>query len=69
MIRCSIFVIFRYSGCTQFTEVASKVLEKRRNNNAALASHSQLLDLLEAPQLMDTCVRNGNFDEALELQV
>ncbi|CAN7005384.1 unnamed protein product [Brassica rapa subsp. trilocularis] len=57
------------SGCTEFIDSAESILEKRKMNQALLANHSTLLDLLEIPQLMDTCVRNGNFDEALDLEV
>ncbi|XP_062020236.1 conserved oligomeric Golgi complex subunit 8 [Rosa rugosa] len=56
------------SGCTEFVESAEEILEKRKMNQTLLANHSTLLDLLEIPQLMDTCVRNGNFDEALDLE-
>ncbi|KAH0931402.1 hypothetical protein HID58_008519, partial [Brassica napus] len=56
------------SGCTEFIDSAESILEKRKMNQALLANHSTLLDLLEIPQLMDTCVRNGNFDEALDLE-
>jgi hypothetical protein len=56
------------SGCTEFIDSAENILEKRKMNQALLANHSTLLDLLEIPQLMDTCVRNGNFDEALDLE-
>ncbi|CAM8955611.1 unnamed protein product [Rhodiola kirilowii] len=56
------------SGCTEFIESAEQILNKRKMNQTLLANHSTLLDLLEIPQLMDTCVRNGNYDEALDLE-
>ncbi|XP_065850352.1 conserved oligomeric Golgi complex subunit 8 [Euphorbia lathyris] len=56
------------SGCTEFIESAEQILEERKMNQTLLANHSTLLDLLEIPQLMDTCVRNGNYDEALDLE-
>lgn len=56
------------SGCTEFIDSAEQILEKRKMNQTLLANHSTLLDLLEIPQLMDTCVRNGNYDEALDLE-
>lgn len=42
------------SGCTEFIDSAENILEKRKMNQALLANHSTLLDLLEIPQLMDT---------------
>ncbi|KAF2304325.1 hypothetical protein GH714_029968 [Hevea brasiliensis] len=56
------------SGCTEFIGSAEQILEERKMNQKLLANHSTLLDLLEIPQLMDTCVRNGNYDEALDLE-
>ncbi|XP_057505205.1 conserved oligomeric Golgi complex subunit 8-like [Actinidia eriantha] len=56
------------SVCTEFIESTEQILEKRKMNQTLLANHSTLLDLLEIPQLMDTCVRNGNYDEALDLE-
>ncbi|KAM3757919.1 hypothetical protein ACB098_01G003200 [Castanea mollissima] len=56
------------SGGTEFLEAAEEILEKRKMNQTLLANHSIVLDLLEIPQLMDTCVRNGNYDEALDLE-
>ncbi|KAL9265776.1 Conserved oligomeric Golgi complex subunit 8-like protein [Drosera capensis] len=56
------------NGCTEFVESAEKILDKRKMNQILLANHSTLLDLLEIPQLMDTCIRNGNYDEALDLE-
>ncbi|GJP86774.1 hypothetical protein CLOP_g16756 [Closterium sp. NIES-67] len=56
------------TGCNEFLEEAQGVVEKRRLNKTMLATHPTLMDLLEIPQLMDTCVRNGNYDEALDLE-
>ncbi|KAL8541651.1 hypothetical protein ACS0TY_002786 [Phlomoides rotata] len=56
------------SGCTEFVKSAEHILEKRKMNQTLLANQSNLLDLLEIPQLTDTCVRNGNYDEALDLE-
>lgn len=56
------------SCCTEFVESGELILEKRKMNQTLLSNHSTLLDLLEIPQLMDTCVRNGNYDEALDLE-
>lgn len=32
-----------------------------------LSQHPQLLEFLEIPQMMDSCVRNNCYDEALKL--
>ena len=44
------------SGCTEFIESAQQILEERQLNQTLLANYSNLLDLLEIPQLMDTYV-------------
>lgn len=41
-------------------------LEMKRNRRT-LKCHTQLLDLLEIPQLMDTCLKSSLYDEALSL--
>lgn len=33
-----------------------------------LQSHNTLLEFLEIPQMMDTCIKNQCFEEALELR-
>mmetsp|Transcript_8870 Transcript_8870/g.12046 ORF Transcript_8870/g.12046 Transcript_8870/m.12046 type:complete len:588 (-) Transcript_8870:145-1908(-) len=55
-------------GCREFVSGAGQITAGRSTNTQMLACHSQMLELLEVPQLMDTCVRNGNYDETLDLQ-
>lgn len=42
-------------------------VEFHKRNRKTLQHHMQLVELLEVPQLVDACARNGFHDEALEL--
>lgn len=41
--------------------------EKRQGHQILMSQHATMLDILEVPQLIDTCVRNNSYDEALDL--
>ncbi|XP_007244101.2 conserved oligomeric Golgi complex subunit 8 [Astyanax mexicanus] len=53
--------------CRGFVKEAEEIGLSRRMNSLTLNRHTEILEILEIPQLMDTCVRNGYYEEALEL--
>jgi len=55
------------AACGAFSRDAAGALARRAANKQLLTQQAALLELLDAPQLMDTCVRNGIYDEALDL--
>lgn len=55
------------STCSSFRDRASMYVQFHKRNRKTLQSHLQLLELLEVPQLIEACTRNGFYDEALEL--
>ncbi|XP_033928723.1 conserved oligomeric Golgi complex subunit 8 isoform X2 [Melopsittacus undulatus] len=54
-------------ACRNFMRDAEEIACSRRMNSLTLNRHTEILEILEIPQLMDTCVRNGYYEEALEL--
>ncbi|XP_025895406.1 conserved oligomeric Golgi complex subunit 8-like, partial [Nothoprocta perdicaria] len=54
-------------ACRSFMRDAEEIACSRRMNSLTLNRHTEILEILEIPQLMDTCVRNGYYEEALEL--
>ena len=54
-------------ACDSFTKSIQVINQQRRGNTLTLQKHTQLLEFLEISQLMDTCVRNEYYEEALDL--
>ncbi|RWS26866.1 conserved oligomeric Golgi complex subunit 8-like protein, partial [Leptotrombidium deliense] len=50
-----------------FSEEAKSITKRWREASLMLSKHAQVLEFLEIPQLMETCVRNNCYEEALQL--
>ncbi|KZO96472.1 Dor1-domain-containing protein, partial [Calocera viscosa TUFC12733] len=55
------------SQCRAFADQTKSLQASRQRANLVLEQSDKLLDILEIPQLLDTCVRNGHYQEALDL--
>jgi len=53
--------------CLTFKDRVNHFVGSHKRNRKTLQHHMQLVELLEVPQLVDACARNGFHDEALEL--
>jgi conserved oligomeric Golgi complex subunit 8 len=53
--------------CKEFTTEAKVLTEERKKTEKVLEDLDVLVDIFEIPQLMDTCVRNGYYSEAMDL--
>ena len=51
----------------EFASVGKEIADLHEQTEKTLHQHTQLLELLEVPQLMETCVRSGLFEKALDL--
>lgn len=56
-----------HASLDRFVNTSRSLLAARQLNTTTLAKHTQLLEILELSQLLDTCVRNSYHDEALEI--
>jgi hypothetical protein len=55
------------NAIAQFNAFAKSQAADREKAQNLLANHDRLLDILEMPSLVSTCVKNGYFSEAIQL--
>jgi conserved oligomeric Golgi complex subunit 8 len=55
------------TAVAEFNAFAKSQLAERESSKNLLSNHDRLLDVLEMPSLVSTCVRNGYFSEAIQL--
>ncbi|XP_076273713.1 conserved oligomeric Golgi complex subunit 8 [Rhynchophorus ferrugineus] len=54
-------------NCTKFSEITSQISHLRKLNSLTLTRNAQLLEILELPQLMNSFINDGLYEDALEL--
>lgn len=55
------------SDASHFTEQSKTIQDARKEARKILSQHDALVDILDIPQLIDTCVRNAYYQEAMDL--
>lgn len=55
------------ANLSAFQDFGKRLVAEHKRTMATIDLHAQLVDLLQIPQLMDTCARSGSVEEALEL--
>lgn len=53
--------------CQTFCDTSKDISTRRRINSLTLTRNAELLEVLEMPQLMESCLRSNQYNEALEL--
>lgn len=53
--------------CERFVEKTGGINNLRRLNSLTLTRNAQLLEILELPQLMESFIKDGLYEDALEL--
>ena len=53
--------------CSTFGLEAKSISNRWEDVSQMLSKHPQIVEVLEIPQLMDTCVRNSYYEESLQL--
>ncbi|KYR02016.1 oligomeric Golgi complex component [Tieghemostelium lacteum] len=56
------------NSCEKFSKESHNLSDNRKSVKNLLDNFPTLLDLLEIPQLMDTCVKSAYYEEALQLE-
>ncbi|KAH1019577.1 hypothetical protein HUJ04_009371 [Dendroctonus ponderosae] len=55
------------TSCTSFCDSTSQISNLRKLNSLTLTKNAQLLEILELPQLMNSFINDGLYEDALEL--